>query len=64
METIRISKVCKELEISRQTIYNWKKNGKIKTFKSLGGYNFISIDEFNRLLEMKNKLNENYVTEQ
>ena len=55
---IKISKVCKEFNICRQTIYNWSKKGKIELIKSPGGHYFISNDTYNFLLKGKNKKKE------
>lgn len=44
---IKISKVCKEMGICRQTIYNWYKSDKIKLVKSPGGQWFMSQETYN-----------------
>lgn len=47
METTikKISDVCSELNITRQTLYNWKKRDLITFIKSPTGGTFILIDE-------------------
>jgi predicted site-specific integrase-resolvase len=43
---INKSKVCKELGISRPTLYNWEKKGIVK-FHKIGYINFISDEDRN-----------------
>jgi len=43
-----ISQGCKYLGVTRQTIYNWEKQGKIR-FTKVNGRNFISEKEIKRL---------------
>jgi len=50
---IKISKVCEELGVCRQTLYAWHKTGKIKLLKTLGGQYYIDEQTFNNL---KNKI--------
>lgn len=43
---IKISKICKEFGICRQTLYNWNKIGKISLIKTIGGHYFVSEDTY------------------
>jgi putative resolvase len=47
----KISKICKELNISRPTLYNWVKKDIIH-FHKIGSINFISDDDRNKLLNI------------
>lgn len=40
----KLSKICKELSVSKPTLYNWEKQGIIK-FQKLGYINFISDED-------------------
>jgi len=46
--------------ITRQTLYNWQRTGKIIFVKSLGGHNFVTEETYNKLLGNKNKLNKTF----
>jgi putative resolvase len=48
----KLSKICKELDISRPTMYNWEKKGIVK-FHKIGSINFISDEDRNKLLNIK-----------
>ena len=53
---IRTSQLAKELFITRQTIYNWIKAGKIKVVKLPNGFNYLTKDDYYSLLDYyKNK---------
>lgn len=57
---IKISKLAKDMGVTRQTLYNWEKSGKIKFIKSPSGYKFISEETYNTLLNIeKNNLEDN-----
>lgn len=59
---IKISKLCDDMDISRQTIWNWRKSGKIQVVKSPGGHNFVTEETYNNLLHInKNNVNNNGV---
>lgn len=58
---IKISKLYKDLGITRVTLYNWKNKGLVHFIKSKTGRNFVSIDEYNRLLGIKEKNDENVI---
>jgi len=42
---LRIPEACKELNVTRQTLYNWKKRGLINFIKSPAGGIFVSVDD-------------------
>lgn len=44
-ELLKIDDVCKELNVTRQTIYNWKNKGLIHFIKSPSGSIFVANDE-------------------
>lgn len=48
-QIIKISTVCKELHICRQTLYSWHKSGKIELMKTLGGQYYIDLKTFESL---------------
>ncbi len=48
----KLSKICKELSVSRPTLYNWEKQGIIK-FHKIGYINFISDEDRNKLLNIQ-----------
>jgi len=41
----KIQEACVELNVSRQTLYNWKNRGLLNFVKSPSGGIFVSIDE-------------------
>lgn len=50
----KLSKICEELSVTRQTLYNWKKAGYIE-FHKIGGLNFISDKDRNKLMHNNKK---------
>ena len=48
----KLTKICKELNITKPTLYNWEKQGLVK-FQKIGHLNFISDEERNRLLNIQ-----------
>ncbi len=46
---IKISKVASDLNITKQTLWNWKYKGEIE-FHKIGNLNFIDIETYNKLL--------------
>ncbi len=48
----KLTKICKELGISKPTLYNWEKKGIIK-FHKVGKLNFISDEDRNKLLNLE-----------
>lgn len=48
---IRISKLAKDLNVTKNTIYNWKKKGEIEFIKDeKNGYNYVSIETYNKFM--------------
>lgn len=47
---IKLSKLAKDLGVSKNTIYNWHKAGKIEFIKTPTGRNFVSEETYNSLL--------------
>lgn len=50
----KLTKICEELKITKPTLYNWKKKG-IIVFHKIGGLNFISDGDRNKLLKINEK---------
>jgi len=48
----KISKIAKELNVSRTTIFNWHKDGIITLYK-IGKLNFVTEEDKNKLLNIK-----------
>lgn len=51
---IKLSKAAKQLGVCKQTLWNWKKEGKIH-FEKIGSMNFVTTDELHRLLGIKER---------
>ena len=49
---IKLSKLAKDLNVTKATLWNWRRDGKI-SFIKVGGLNYVSIDEYNKLLGIK-----------
>ena len=49
---IKISKLAKELGISKVTLYNWKNKGKVEFVKSPTGRNHVTREVYNSLLNI------------
>lgn len=47
---LRPKEVCEILGITRRTLFNWNKKGKIFCFRTLGNHRRIPIQEVNRIL--------------
>jgi putative resolvase len=58
---IKISKLAKDLDVTRTTLYNWKREGKIDFIKSDTGRNYVSINTYNRLMGIMEKKTEKVV---
>lgn len=58
---IKISKLYRDLGITRVTLYNWKNKGLVEFIKSKTGRNYVSINEYNRLLGIKEKKEESVI---
>jgi len=51
---IRISKLAKDLGITKVTLYNWHKQGRVEFVKPYdNNFNFVTQEEYNRLLGIK-----------
>ena len=46
---IKLTKVAKDLGVTRVTLYNWHKAGLITFIKSPTGRNFVTLEEYTRL---------------
>jgi putative resolvase len=46
---IKLSKLAKDLGVTKVTLWNWKAKGKI-SFVKIGSMNYVTVDEYNRLL--------------
>lgn len=58
---IKISKLCKDLGISRVTLYNWKNKGILTFEKSETGRNFVTLDTYDDLMGIKHKNEERVI---
>lgn len=58
---IKISKLAKDLNITKVTLYNWRLSGKIEFIQSKTGRNYVSTETYNELLGIKDKKIENVV---
>ena len=59
MALIKISRLCKEIGVVPQTIYNWYKKGLIELDRTPTGQYYITEENYNYFFESKNKLQEN-----
>lgn len=50
---IKISKLAKDLGVSKVTIYNWKNKGILSFIKSSTNRNFVTIETYNELMEIE-----------
>lgn len=56
MKRIRISKLAKDLGVTRQTLWVWKKAGKIEFIKDkFNGFNYVSKETYNDLLNVRER---------
>jgi predicted site-specific integrase-resolvase len=52
---IRISKLAKDLGVTKTTIWNWKRSSKIEFIKDkTNGFNYVSLETYNKLLNINN----------
>jgi putative resolvase len=58
---IKITKLAKDLNVTRTTIYNWKRSGKIDFIKTDTNRNYVSKETYNNLLGIKDKKEEKVV---
>ena len=49
---IKISKLAKELGIHRNTLYTWRKEGKVE-FVQINGLNYVTKETYNQLLNIR-----------
>ena len=61
MNLIKISKLAKDLNVTLPTIYNWKNKGLLNFVKSDTNRNFVTYDEYCRLLGIREKKEESIV---
>ena len=54
---LKLSKVAKDLGVTKCTLWNWRKAGKIE-FHKIGGLNYIDIDTYHKLLGIKKEKTE------
>lgn len=50
---IKLTKLAKDLEVTKATLYNWKKKGVLEFIKSNTNRNFVTIETYNNLLGIK-----------
>lgn len=58
---IKISKLAKDLGVTKTTIYNWQQKGKIEFVKTETNRNHVSVDTYNKLLGIKEREEEKVV---
>lgn len=63
MKYIKLSKLCYELQVTKATIYNWQKHGKLKLIKPYDSkLNYVTEDTYNELLNItKTKRNDKVI---
>lgn len=57
---IKLSRVARDLGVSKMTLWNWKSRG-LLNFHKIGSMNFITTDDFHRLQGVQNKKAESVV---
>ena len=58
---IKISKLAKDLGVTKVTLYNWRLKGQIEFVKSSTGRNFVTQDTYNKFLGIKTDKEEKVV---
>jgi putative resolvase len=59
---IKLSKLAKDLGVTKVTLYNWKNEGKIQFIKQgNGNMNFVTVETYNKLLGIKNYKDEKVI---
>lgn len=58
---IKLTKLAKDLGVTRVTIYNWYKKGMFEFIKSSTNRNFVSVDTYNMLMGIKEDKTEKVV---
>ncbi len=54
MTRIKISKLAKDLGVTKQTLWNWRKSGKVSFIKDkTNGFNYVSKETYNDLLDIR-----------
>lgn len=54
---IKISKLAKDLKVSKMTLWNWKKKGLIEFIK-IGSLNYVDVETYNKFMGIEQKKNE------
>lgn len=57
---IKLSKFAKDLGVTKMTLWNWKKCGKLDFYK-VGSMNYIDVETYNRFLGIKEKKEEKVI---
>lgn len=58
---IKLSKLAKDLNVTKATIYNWYLAGKIEFIKSNTNRNFVSVETYNNLMGIKSSKEEKVI---
>jgi putative resolvase len=58
---IKISKLAKDLDVTKTTLYNWWRKGDIEFVKSSTGRNFVSVETYNKFMGIKETKEEKVV---
>ena len=58
---IKLSKLARDLGVTKTTLYNWRREGKIEFVQSRTGRNFVTLKTYNTLLGIKEKKEEGVV---
>lgn len=56
MKYIKLSKLAKDLGVTKTTLYNWQRKGLIKFYKPYNNnYNYVIREDYNKFLNIKEK---------
>lgn len=58
---IKLSKLARDLGVTKATIYNWHKNGMFEFIKSNTNRNFVSVETYNKLMGISEKKEEKVI---
>lgn len=58
---IKISKLCRDLGVTRATLYNWKNKGRLEFIRSETGRNFVTLETYHDLMGIKERYEEKVV---